>query len=112
MFPYRYNGDDHGHIYNARQCRRFVEVVNSGSFTRAARRLGMPATTVSARIKRLQERLRTALLLRTTRRLRLTEAGERYFDTAPRRLMFCRGRMRYREYNGGAAWAIACHGSG
>lgn len=57
----------------------FVEVVNAMSFSRAATRLGMPATTVSAKIRRLEERLGTTLLQRTTRRLSLTEAGERYF---------------------------------
>lgn len=57
----------------------FVEVVNARSFSRAAARLGMPATTVSARIRRLEDRLGTALLQRTTRRLSLTDAGERYY---------------------------------
>ncbi len=57
----------------------FVEVVNASSFSRAAARLGMPATTVSARIKRLEEHLGTTLLQRTTRRLSLTDAGERYY---------------------------------
>lgn len=58
----------------------FVEVVNAQSFSRAAERLGMPPTTVSARIKRLEQRLGTTLLQRTTRRLSLTDTGERYFS--------------------------------
>lgn len=57
----------------------FVEVVNASSFSRAAARLGMPATTVSAQIRRLEERLGAALLQRTTRKLSLTDAGERYY---------------------------------
>ncbi len=57
----------------------FVEVVDAKSFTRAAERLGMPSTTVSARIARLEERLGVSLLRRTTRKLSLTEAGERYY---------------------------------
>lgn len=57
----------------------FVEVVNARSFTRAAARLGMPATTVSAQIRRLEERLGATLLQRTTRKLSLTDAGERYY---------------------------------
>ena len=57
----------------------FVEVVNAQSFSRAAARLEMPATTVSARIRRLEERLGATLLQRTTRRLSLTDTGERYF---------------------------------
>ena len=57
----------------------FVEVVNARSFSRAAARLGMPATTVSAQIRRLEERLGATLLQRTTRKLSLTDAGERYY---------------------------------
>jgi DNA-binding transcriptional LysR family regulator len=57
----------------------FIEVVKAQSFSRAAQRLGLPPTTVSARIKRLEERLGTQLLLRTTRRLSLTDAGERFY---------------------------------
>ena len=57
----------------------FIEVVKAQSFSRAAKRLGLPATTVSARIKRLEERLGAQLLLRTTRRLSLTDAGERFY---------------------------------
>jgi DNA-binding transcriptional LysR family regulator len=51
----------------------FVKVVETGSFSAAAKRLGMPKTTVSGR------RLGVRLIQRTTRKLRMTEAGERYF---------------------------------
>ena len=57
----------------------FVEVADAKSFTRAAQRLGMPTTTVSAKIARLEERLGVTLLRRTTRKISLTEAGERYY---------------------------------
>ena len=57
----------------------FVRVVQQGSFTAAARLLGMPTTTVSARIARLEERLGVTLIQRSTRRLHVTEAGEAYF---------------------------------
>ncbi|MEX0286853.1 MAG: LysR family transcriptional regulator [Paracoccaceae bacterium] len=57
----------------------FVAVVDAKSFSRAAERLDMPTTTVSARIARLEERLGVTLLRRTTRKLSLTEAGERYY---------------------------------
>ncbi len=57
----------------------FVRVVESGSFSGAARRLAMPKATVSARVARLEKRLGLSLIQRTTRKLRMTEAGEQYF---------------------------------
>ena len=60
----------------------FVKVVQAGSFGRAAEQLGMPNSTVSAYVSRLEKRLGVTLLQRTTRRSRLTEAGEKYFRLA------------------------------
>jgi DNA-binding transcriptional LysR family regulator len=57
----------------------FVRVVETGSFSAAARRLGMPKATVSAKIARLEKHLGVSLMQRTTRKLRMTEAGEQYF---------------------------------
>ncbi|MEO7221091.1 MAG: LysR family transcriptional regulator [Devosia sp.] len=57
----------------------FVRVVEAGGFSAAARLLGMPATTVSAKIARLEERLRTTLIHRSTRRMHVTAAGEAYY---------------------------------
>ena len=57
----------------------FVKVVEAGSFSLAARRLGMPKTTVSAQVAGLEKRLGVRLIQRTTRKLRMTEAGEKYF---------------------------------
>lgn len=57
----------------------FVKVVQAGSFSAAARLLGLPTSTVSTRVARLERRLGVTLLQRTTRRLRLTDAGELYF---------------------------------
>lgn len=64
----------------------FVEVVDAQSFSRAASRLGMPATTVSAKIARLEERLGVTLIQRTTRQLRVTQAGRRYYERCVRAL--------------------------
>jgi DNA-binding transcriptional LysR family regulator len=64
--------------------RVFVKVVQAGSFSQAARQLGMPNSTVSARVAQLERQLGVGLLQRTTRRLRLTEAGESYFRRASR----------------------------
>ncbi len=53
----------------------FVRVAESGSFSRAARELGYAQPTVSRMIGALEARLGVPLLMRTTRRVTLTEAG-------------------------------------
>jgi len=54
----------------------FCHVIDHGSFSEAARALGRPKSSVSASIARLEGRLSSRLIERTTRRLRLTESGE------------------------------------
>ena len=56
----------------------FLKVVDVGGFAAAARELGVAQSTVSRRVSDLEQRLGIRLLERTTRRLLLTEAGERY----------------------------------
>jgi DNA-binding transcriptional LysR family regulator len=56
----------------------FVQVVRSGSFAEAARRLGVPSNTVSRRVQALEQHLGTRLLQRSTRKLTLTSAGEEF----------------------------------
>ena len=60
----------------------FVHVVNSGSFTGAARALGIPASTVSDRVAALELSLGSSLLTRTTRTLKLTDVGREFFTKA------------------------------
>lgn len=62
----------------------FVSVVAAGSFTEAGRRLGVPKSTLSRQVARLEERLGARLLQRTTRRLSLTETGHAYYDQCRR----------------------------
>jgi len=66
--------------------RCFVQVVDRGSVTRAAEALGVAPSAVSRRIKELEARLGTQLLQRTTRRMRVTEAG-RSFHARCQRLL-------------------------
>lgn len=58
----------------------FTRVVELHSFTQAAQSLGMQKSTVSRRIVLLEERLGVRLLNRTTRKLRLTEVGQAYYE--------------------------------
>jgi DNA-binding transcriptional LysR family regulator len=58
----------------------FTRVVECHSFTQAAQGLGMQKSTVSRRIVLLEERLGVRLLNRTTRKLRLTEVGQAYYE--------------------------------
>jgi DNA-binding transcriptional LysR family regulator len=58
----------------------FVRVIEAGSIAAGARQLGLSAPAVSRQISTLEEQVRTPLLVRTTRRMTLTEAGQRYYD--------------------------------
>ena len=60
----------------------FVRVVETGSFVRAAEKLGLSTTATSRMVAELESHLGTRLLQRTTRRLSLTEAGQRFFARA------------------------------
>lgn len=64
----------------------FVAVAEEGGFRAAGSRLGVTGSAVSHALKRLEERLGVTLLQRTTRSVRLTEAGERFY-TAVRPLL-------------------------
>lgn len=60
----------------------FLTIVREGSMRAAASKLGVGASAVSLQLKSLEDRLGVALLVRTTRRLELTEAGRALFDGA------------------------------
>lgn len=61
------------------EAETFVRVVETGGMTPAAKLLGVPRSTVSRRIARLEEALGVQLLKRTTRRINLTEEGRAFF---------------------------------
>jgi DNA-binding transcriptional LysR family regulator len=62
----------------------FARVGESGSFTRAARELGVSKATVSKQVALLEKQLGVVLVARTTRKAALTEAGERVLRRAQR----------------------------
>ena len=62
----------------------FVLVVDTGSFSAAARRLNVGQPAVSKLVAQLEERLGVKLLVRTTRGLTATEAGLNYYERARR----------------------------
>lgn len=60
---------------NLNRLAYFAAVVDAGSFTRAAERLGVTKTVVSQQVARLEAEAGTSLLVRSTRRVEATEAG-------------------------------------
>jgi len=60
----------------------FVAVAETGGFSAAARELGLSKSAVSKRITQLEDQLGARLIHRTTRKLSLTEAGERFYEYA------------------------------
>lgn len=58
----------------------FVQVVEAGSFVRAAERLGASTSSTSRLVAELEAHLGARLLNRTTRKLSLTEAGQTYYE--------------------------------
>lgn len=64
----------------------FIEVVDAKSFSRAAKRLGMPTSTVSAKMARLEETLGITLIQRTTRQMSVTPEGKTYYEYCSRAL--------------------------
>ena len=61
------------------EIRAFVTVVETGSLTQAAERLGIAVSAVSRRLKDLELRLDAPLIQRSTRRMYLNETGQRFF---------------------------------
>jgi DNA-binding transcriptional LysR family regulator len=64
----------------------FARVVEAGSFTAAARLLGMPKATVSRRIAALEREVGMRLIQRTTRSLNMTDAGRLYYEQSSQAL--------------------------
>ena len=68
-----------GGMGNLRRLTYFAAVVETGSFTAAAERLGITKAVVSQQVARLEHEFRTSLLIRTTRKVQPTEAGQAFY---------------------------------
>lgn len=66
-------------MLNLQRMTMFVAVVDSGSFTAAAAALGQTKAVISFNVRQLESELGVTLLLRSTRRLTLTEAGSLFY---------------------------------
>src|SRR3954447_11292302 len=62
----------------------FVQVVESGGFSAAGRRLNMSVTMVSNHVQALEDRLGARLLNRTTPKVSLTDTGRAYYERCTR----------------------------
>ncbi|MFZ4878648.1 LysR family transcriptional regulator [Janthinobacterium sp. Mn2066] len=67
------------HMVNLNRFQSFISIVEMKSFTRAAAHLGLSKAMLSFNLKQLEAELGVSLLTRTTRRLALTQAGERFY---------------------------------
>lgn len=68
------------HLANLKRLAYFAAVVETGSFTAAAERLGITKAVVSQQVARLEREFRTTLLTRTTRRVTATDAGKAFHE--------------------------------
>ncbi|TBR36333.1 MULTISPECIES: LysR family transcriptional regulator [Dyella] len=64
------------------ELQTFITVVDAGSITAAAERLGQTVSGISRALRRLEDKLDTTLLRRTTRRIELTEEGRFFLERA------------------------------
>lgn len=83
--PDAYNRTGAGRgIANLRRLAYFAEVVEAGSFTAAAGRLGITKAVVSQQVARLERDFETTLLTRTTRSVRPTPEGQAFYERCAR----------------------------
>lgn len=99
------------HNMDLRQLRAFVSVVQTGSFSRAARALGMSQSAVSQAVRQLEDELNVRLLDRTTRSLQLSKIGSEFLPGIQRLLADLDHQLQdlrdLREYRRGHV-TIAC----
>jgi DNA-binding transcriptional LysR family regulator len=69
-------------VVDLNRVEAFVQVMDAGSFSAAARALGQPKSSLSRAVSNLERELGVVLLQRTTRKLAITEAGQLYLERA------------------------------
>lgn len=95
------NEPDGGHLTNLKRLAYFAAVVETGSFTAAADRLGITKAVVSQQVARLEREVHTALLTRTTRRVAATAAGQAFYERCA--LILVQAHDAFDELNEAAA---------
>jgi DNA-binding transcriptional LysR family regulator len=78
---HRHNKDVSQMLDNLRSMAVFAGVVERGSFSAAARDLGITTSAVSQQVRSLEQDMGVVLLHRSTRKLSLTEAGHAFFQS-------------------------------
>lgn len=78
--PYNKNETGLGELSNLRRLVYFVAVIETGSFTAAADRLGITKAVVSQQVARIEQEFQTSLLVRTTRKVQATDAGQAFYQ--------------------------------
>src|SRR2546430_351859 len=73
-----------GDLANLKRLAYYAAVVEAGSFTAAAERLGITKAVVSQQVARLESDFRTSLLTRTTRKVLPTDAGRAFYERCTR----------------------------
>ena len=71
-------------MISLKQFKYFVEIVEAGSYSRAAEKLYIAQSALSRQIKELEDELQTQLLVRDSRHIELTPAGQLFFERARR----------------------------
>jgi DNA-binding transcriptional LysR family regulator len=80
----------------------FVAVIEAGSLTAAADRLGIAKTMVSTHMQRLEAEVGASLLVRTTRRISVTEAGTAFYEASRHILSIADEALQAVEQGSGA----------
>ncbi|MQA40852.1 LysR family transcriptional regulator [Rugamonas aquatica] len=71
-------------MISLKQFKYFVEIVEAGSYSRAAEKLYIAQSALSRQIKELEDELQTQLLTRDSRHIELTPAGQLFFERSKR----------------------------
>jgi len=71
-------------VISLKQFKYFVEIVEAGSYSRAAEKLYVAQSALSRQVKELEDELQTQLLTRDSRHIQLTPAGQLFFERSKR----------------------------